>query len=210
MLVQQPRTASTLRLTSKLPSQVLTLRRLPQVQRTRATWSGFGRYNKPDPVWVDTHKGVPELVVESKPSNPCKVCLGRGKVVCGTCDGKGTSQTLYKLSTSSVLAVAMPAVTRVPTICEDIAPFGTSQDTASAVVSSTDKRPVRKLAHNADKYVALQAEQMDYSTECCQVGCGPNGAQAAGAVAYGTVKGEKNCHIIHWTCKQGHTEPALL
>ncbi|KAL3135889.1 hypothetical protein ABBQ32_007443 [Trebouxia sp. C0010 RCD-2024] len=74
--------------------QVGTLRSCFGVQRITASWSGFGSHNKPDPIWVDTHKGIPNLIAETKPAKPCKVCLGHGKVVCGTCDGKGRTNGL--------------------------------------------------------------------------------------------------------------------
>ena len=71
------------------PKKVGTVRSCSWAQRASASLSGFGSHSKPDPIWVDTHKGIPNLVAENKPTKPCKVCLGHGKVVCGTCDGKG-------------------------------------------------------------------------------------------------------------------------
>ena len=59
------------------------------VRPLTAAWSGFSSSKAPEPVWVETHKGVPNVAVV-KPDNPCKVCLGKGKVTCGTCEGKGT------------------------------------------------------------------------------------------------------------------------
>lgn len=59
------------------------------VRPLTAAWSGFSSSKPPEPVWVETHRGVPNVAVV-KPENPCKVCLGKGKVTCGTCEGKGT------------------------------------------------------------------------------------------------------------------------
>ena len=117
MLVRRPWIISTPQESNRFltlqPSSVATRKRLSRLQSTSASWSGFGSPNKPDPVWVDTHKGVPVLIAESKPTNPCKVCLGRGKVVCGTCDGKGTSQVCTAASVSaaatSVITMSAPS-----------------------------------------------------------------------------------------------------
>ena len=64
-----------------------------RVRLLTAAWSGFSNSKAPEPVWVETHKGVPNVAVV-KPDNPCKVCLGKGKVTCGTCEGKGISRFL--------------------------------------------------------------------------------------------------------------------
>lgn len=68
---------------------------------------------------MDTHKGIPVFVVESKPTNPCKVCLGQGKVVCGTCDGKGTIPvcTAASVSAASQQGIKAPGHAR-SYICE--------------------------------------------------------------------------------------------
>ena len=55
------------------------------------SWHGFGVPEEPEPTWVQTHRGVPNLSTD-KPDKPCKVCLGKGKVACGSCDGIGTHQ----------------------------------------------------------------------------------------------------------------------
>ncbi len=63
-----------------------------RVRPLTAAWSGFSNSKAPEPDWVETHKGVPNVAVVN-PANPCKVCLGKGKVTCGTCEGKGTSRS---------------------------------------------------------------------------------------------------------------------
>ncbi|KAL0027584.1 hypothetical protein WJX77_012507 [Trebouxia sp. C0004] len=67
-----------------------------------AAWSGFSNPKAPEPVWVGTHKGVPNVAVV-KPDNPCKICLGKGKVTCGTCEGKGRTNGLqYRMLPSGM------------------------------------------------------------------------------------------------------------
>ena len=120
--------------------------------RITAAWSGFGPQDKRNPAWVDTHKGIPNLIAETKPDNPCKVCSGRGKVVCGICDGKGTK-----------------------------------------AANTRRRNDYRLMSTKKSAAMILQAGSMDYSIDCCQVGCGPSGAPVAEAAECGTVKGD----ILH-------------
>lgn len=185
------------------PSSVATRSRLSRLQSTSASWSGFGSPNKPDPVWVDTHKGVPVLIAESKPTNPCKVCLGRGKVVCGTCDGKGTSQ----VCTAASLSAAATSMITMSAPCQQL-----NCHTKCCFCCCNQCRHLQcgsvHVAKKAAEHLMSQAEQTGYSTECCQVGCGPNGVQAAEAAACGTAKGKKMHCCTVWICKQGGTDPA--
>ncbi|KAL0022077.1 hypothetical protein WJX79_003385 [Trebouxia sp. C0005] len=72
------------------------------VRPLTAAWSGFSSSKPPEPVWVETHRGVPNVAVV-KPENPCKVCLGKGKVTCGTCEGKGRTNGLqYRMLPSGM------------------------------------------------------------------------------------------------------------
>lgn len=76
-----------------------------RVRPVTAAWSGFSNLKAPEPVWVETNKGVPNVAVV-KPDNPCNVCLGKGKVTCGTCEGKGTYcfvPQIYKASLADLL-----------------------------------------------------------------------------------------------------------
>ena len=71
--------------------------------RPAAAWSGHGSSNSLEPTWVQTHRGTPNLT-STKPDNPCKICSGRGKVACGTCEGTGMC---YKKVTQAFTSTEM-------------------------------------------------------------------------------------------------------
>jgi len=152
-----------------------------RVRPLTAAWSGFSNSKAPEPVWVETHKGVPNVAVV-KPDTPCKVCLGKGKVTCGTCEGKGTPRFL-------------PHIYRA--LQPDSAAFVQSPIRSHAT-HSHPHTPAQQNAFiglleyaltNYQTHIRLQAERTGCSIECYQVGCGQHGARAVGAVVSGIAKG---------------------
>ena len=143
-------------------------------QSLTAAWSGFATQKTPEPAWVETHKGIPNVVVD-KPDNPCKVCSGHGKVTCGTCDGKGIPHSApHDADASAVNSVSVRSAPSIPR-------------SAEYYCKSAWQMPSVPSAQ-----ACMQEEQMGHSIGCCQVGCGQHGARAAGAVVCGTVKGMAN------------------